>query len=88
MMKLNLRKKLLVISVSETKNPKFANYTLVSKEDKNPDVATFFGVKLPVEPMTEYTFDINLTIDKKSITENGQRVMYDVCRVFVNGIIE
>lgn len=87
-MRLKIKKKLLVISVSESKNPNYVTYNLVSREDKSPDVATIFGVKLPVEPMKEYVFDINLTVDKKTLVEGGKKVQYDICKMFVNGVLE
>lgn len=87
-MRLKIIKKMTVISSYESKNPKYRTYNLVSTEEKSPDVLTVFGVYLPVEPMKEYTFDINLTVDKKTLTEAGKRVQYDICKLFLNGIIE
>ena len=87
-MRLSFTKRMMVISVIDTKNPDYKNYNLVAVDDRSPDVVTVFGNVLPIEPGKVYTLEMGLSFEKKTVTEAGERKKYDIGKLYINRVVQ
>lgn len=85
-MRLEFTKQLFLLSVKETKNnsPKYQHYIFVDEEVG--ETITLLGEKKPVQVKRDYEVRLSLTLDKKTLLEDGKKVQYDIGKLFLNEI--